>query len=185
MIEKAFRNFYWGLLFVMVDFRLNGLDILPDIVGYVLFAIGLNALADRNFHFSKAKLYNIVMIILSVFSIYEEQQQNTGGINILFNPFGLVIGIASLVFMLLVFYHLFMGIKELADEAGESSIAEEAQQRWKQFVYFQIAVYAAILLIFIPFLAIVYIIGMLIVSIMLTLQFMRFMTRCGEYIGRR
>lgn len=183
MSEKAFRNFYWGFLFVMVDFRLNGVDILPDIVGYLFFAAGLNILADRNFHFTKARTYNIVMILLSIFSIYEKQPQNTGGLNIHFDPLGFVIGIASLIFSLLVFYHLFMGIKDLADAAGEGSIAEEAQQRWKQFVYLQMAVYGAFLLIFVPFLAVVYVIAMLIVSILLTLQFMRFMTRCGGYFA--
>jgi uncharacterized membrane protein YhaH (DUF805 family) len=181
--EKAFRNFCWGFLFVMVDFRLNGLDILPDIAGYLFFAAGLNVLADRNFYFNKARLYNIIMVIVSIFFIYQKPVQNTLGINIHFDPLGLVIGLTGLIFIFLFFYHLFMAIKDLADEAGESSIAGEAQQRWKQFVYFQLAVYAAILLIFLPFLAIVYVIAMLVVSIMLTLQFMGFMTRCGEYFS--
>ena len=29
----AFRNFYWGFLLTMLDFRINGFDILPDILG--------------------------------------------------------------------------------------------------------------------------------------------------------
>ena len=42
MTERAFRNFYFGFLFIMIDFRFNGIDILPDIVGYA-FCPGLSA----------------------------------------------------------------------------------------------------------------------------------------------
>lgn len=180
MTERAFRNFYFGFLFVMIDFRLNGFDLLPDVVGYAFFAAGLSVLAERNFHFSNARTFNIVMIILSLFSIYERPVQNTGGFNINFDPLGFLIGIASLIFSLLVIYHIFMGIKTMADEIEESSISEEAEQRWKQCLYLQLAVFGAFLLIFVPPLAVVYIITMLVISIALTVKFMGFMNRCGQ-----
>jgi hypothetical protein len=178
---QAFRNFYWGFLFVLIDFRFNGFDILPDIIGYAFFAAAFHVLADRNFHFSKARSYNIIMLILSVFSIYERPAQNTEGLNIQVDPLGFLIGIASLIFSLLVLYHLFMGIKHMADEVEESSISAEAEQRWKQLLYLQIAGFGTILLIFVPPVAIVTLIILLVISIALTVNCMKFMTRCGEF----
>lgn len=180
MMERAFRNFYYGFLFIMVDFRFNGIDILPDIVGYAFFAAALGVLAERNFNFTQARKFNIIMIILSIFSIYERPSQSSGGFNISIDPLGVIIGIVVLIFSLLVVYHLFMGIKAMADELGAAKVSIEAEQRWKQYLYLQLAVFGAFLLIFIPPLAVIYVIAMLIVSIALTVKFMGFMNRCGQ-----
>ena len=75
MIQKAFRNFYFGFLFVMIDFRLNGFDILPDIIGYIFFVVGLSSLLNINEHFSKARIYHIIMLVLSFFSIEESGRE--------------------------------------------------------------------------------------------------------------
>lgn len=182
LINRAFRNFYWGFLFVMVDFRLNGFDVLPDIIGYILFVAGLNLLWETHQQiFTKARTYHIIMAFLSVFSIYERPNQNMEGIH--FGPLGFLIGIVILIFSLLAIYHLFMSIKEFAQELSAPDISAEAEERWKQFLYFQIAAFAAFLLILIPPIAFVYIIVMLVVSIILTIRFMGFMNRCGERLG--
>src|SRR5690606_14384419 len=63
----AFRSFYWGFLLTMLDFRINGFDILPDILGFIFFAIGINALLAESEHFQQAQKFNLVMILLSIF----------------------------------------------------------------------------------------------------------------------
>ncbi|HHY82823.1 MAG TPA: hypothetical protein GX505_09120 [Clostridiales bacterium] len=180
MAQRAFRNFYWGFLFVMIDFRINGFDILPDLIGYAFFVAGLNLLLERNNHFSQARTFNIIMLILSIFSIYERPAENTGGFNIHIDFIGLLTGIAALIFSLLAMYHLFMGIKQLAEEYDASDISAESEQRWKQFLYLQLAGFGVFLLILLPPLALVYLIVMLVISIALTVKFMGFMTRCGN-----
>lgn len=180
MTERAFKYFCWGFAFVMLDFRLNGLDILPDIVGYAFFIAGLNLLIERNDWFQKSRTFNIVMLILSVFTIYERQAENTGGLNINIDLLGLLVGILSLIFSLLAMYNLFMGIKQMADEHNYSDLSAESERRWKQFIVIQLAGYGAFLLIFIPILAVLYIFALLIFAILLTVKFMSFMTRCGS-----
>ncbi|NLB43071.1 MAG: hypothetical protein GX815_12630, partial [Clostridiales bacterium] len=204
MVQKAFRNFYFGFLFVMIDFRVNGFDILPDIVGYIFFVVGLSSLLNMSEHFSKARIFHVIMLIISIFSIYERPAQDGVYISTDFLP-GLLIGIAILIIELFAFYHLFMGIKQWANEGGTSHVgidqweneggainredtqlngegraphlASEADHRWKQYLYFQIASFGVFLLIFIPPLAFIYIIAILIVAIVLTVKFMGFMTR--------
>ena len=177
MTQRAFRSLYWGFLFIMIDFRLQGIDVLPDIIGYAFFAAAFGSLTAKSDHFAKATNYNIIMIIVSIFSIYERPAQG-GGINI--QPFGFIIGIVALIFGLLVVYNLFMGIKDMSGQSGRAALPMEAEQRWKQFLILQLAGYGAILLLIVPPLALIYIIGLLIASIVLTFAFMGFMTRCGE-----
>jgi uncharacterized membrane protein HdeD (DUF308 family) len=211
LVQKAFRNFYWGFLFVMIDFRLNGFDILPDIIGYVFFVVGLSSLADKGEHFSKAKIFHIIMMVVSIFSIYERPAQE--GVYSSDFWYGLLVGIAILIIGLFAFYHLFMGIKEWADggyssyqgldrweneggainpgdnqRANESRaphLAAEAEHRWKQYLYLQLAAFGAFVLLIAPPLVFFYIIVLLVVSIVLTIKFMGFMTRCGEWAQRR
>jgi hypothetical protein len=164
----------------MIDFKINGFDILPDIIGYILFAVGLSILAENSIYFVKARNFNIPMMILSVFSIYEKPAQG-GGIQL--GPlglFGVLVAVAALVLGLLVVYNLFMGIKEMAESRGQIDIYEEADKRWNQYLLLQLAAILAFILVFIPPLAIVYIIIMLIASIALTVFIMQFMKRCGE-----
>lgn len=178
--ESGFNKFYWGFLFIMIDFRIQGFDILPDIIGYILFAAGFSILAANSESFRKAGNFNILMIILSVFSIYEKPVQG-GGIQFgPLGPLGIIIGIASLIIGLLVVYHLFMGIKDMAEEQSQMDISEEADKRWNQYLLLQLAAILAFILIFIPPLAILYIVAMLIVAIVITVAIMQFMKRCGE-----
>ena len=180
MPAAALSKFYWGFLFIMVDFRLNGIDLLPDIVGFILFAVGFGLLAAESDYFNQARKLNMVMIILSIFSIYEAPAQD-GGIHIAPDwPLGLIIGICSLVFTLLVVYNLFMGVRELAERAGRHELAAEAEQRWKQFLILQVAGAGAFLIIFIPPLAFIYIISLFVASIILTVLIMGFIKRCEQ-----
>ena len=64
-----------------------------------------------------------------------------------FGPLGFLIGIVILIFSLLAIYNLFMIIKEFDQELRAPDISAEAEERWKQFLYFQIAAFAAFLLI--------------------------------------
>lgn len=180
IIKGGFDKLFWGFLFVMVDFRLQGIDILPDIIGYILFAIGFNRLAEYSIYFKKAGSFNMVMIFVSIFSIYEQPAQG-GGIHI--NSLGMLIGSAALVLGLVVGYYLFLGIKDMAKNQEKMDIYDEAGKRWTQYLILHLAAFFAFVMIFIPPLAVVYIMGLFIVAIVLTFIFMGFMKRCGENLS--
>lgn len=183
MSESGFRKLFWGFLFILLDFRINGFDILPNIVGYIFFAVGLSILAEKSFYFIRARNFNIPMIILSFFSIYQKPAQGNG---IQLGTLGLLsipLAIASMVLSILVVYNIFKGIKEMAENQGQMEIYSEAGTRWNQFLLLQVAVVLVFVLIFIPVLAIVYIIALYILSIVVTTQIMLFMKRCGEHLN--
>jgi|WetSurMetagenome_2_1015567.scaffolds.fasta_scaffold65076_2 hypothetical protein len=178
MHNSGFRKFYWGFFFILIDFKINGFDILPDIIGYILFAVGFSILAKDSIYFVTAGKYNIPMIILSIFSIYEKPAQGNG-INLgAISWLGLLLSVAGLVLNLLVVYNLFVGIKDMAEKQKKAEIYSQAGQRWHQYLILQLAALGSFLVIFIPPLAFVYIIILLVASIFLTCFIMNFMNRC-------
>jgi hypothetical protein len=179
MNEDAFDKFYWGFLFIMIDFRFQGVDILPDIIGYWMLAGGLGMLASRSIFFEKARSLNMFMIVLSIFQIYDRPAQG-GGIQFGFlGPLGALIGIAGTILSLFVIYNLFMGIKDIATMQGNKLISDEAQSRWTQYLALTLGSLLAIVLIIIPPLAMIFLIVLLILSVVLTFMIMGFMKRCG------
>jgi hypothetical protein len=184
MNEKGLNKLYWGFIFIMLSFRIQGFDILPDIVGYLFFASGFIDLASNSTYFSTAAKYNIPMIILSLFSIYQSPVQG-GGINL--GPLGIFsipLAIISFILNLLVVYNLFLGIKDIAEKQEEFDLANEANERWHQYKLLQIAVLFSFILIFIPFLAIIYIFIIFVISIILTMTIVGFIKRCSENLNK-
>lgn len=177
MIKEGFDRFFWGFLFIMIDFRIQGFDVLPDIIGFILFALGFKALAEQNSYFAKAKTINLVMVVLSLFQIYERPAEESG---IHIQPLGLVLGLVTLAFTLAVGYHLFMGIRDMASKQKRTDLEQEATQNWNYFVAIHMASLLVLILLFIPTLFIAVTIAIFIAAILLMLRFMRFMKTCGE-----
>lgn len=176
MNRDAFGKLYWGFLFVMLDFKIQGFDILPDIVGYAFFAFGFSALLLKSLHFKTAKDLNVVMLILSIFSIYEPSvQDGTNPLGLL----GIIIGIASAVLNLLIVYNLFMGIKDMAREQGRIYIVEEAGKRWNQYLIIAVSGICSFVFIFALPLFALFVFALFIFSIIVAIAIMNFMKRCG------
>lgn len=183
MNESGFNKLYWGFLFVMLSFRIQGFDIFPNIVGYLFFASGLRQLISSSEYFNIAAKYNFPMIILSIFTIYQVPAQS-GGFNVgLLGIFSIPIAIASFVLNLLVVYNLFMGIKDMAKKREQSNLVIEADEKWNQYKLLQIASVCSFIFIFIPLLGVIYIIAILVISIILTISILGFIKRCSESLS--
>lgn len=179
MPKEGFHKFFWGFLFIMIDFRLQGFDILPDVIGFILFAIGFQTLAEHSDYFVKGKTFNLIMLVVSVFGIYERPAQG-GGVHI--NPLGIVLGLVSLVLLLTVVYHLLMGAKEMAARRQRSDLEQEVSQKWTYFLVFQLAGLVLFILILIPPVFILMVIILFVAAIVLTIMLMGLMKKCGEQL---
>lgn len=183
MNEIGLNKLYWGFIFIMLSFRIQGFDILPDVVGYLFFASGFSNIVSSSTYFSIAAKYNIPMIILSIFSIYQSPVQGEG---IHLGPLGVFsipVAIASVVLNLLVVYNLFMGIKDMAEKRGQFHLVRESDERWNQYKMLQIAVLFSFILVFIPPLAVVYVIVLFVISIILIIGILGFLKRCSESLS--
>ncbi|MBL4931861.1 hypothetical protein [Clostridium paridis] len=183
MVEKGLNKLFWGFIFIMLSFRIQGFDIFPDVVGYVLFAFAFRDLNSRSEFFGLASKYNIALIVLSIFSIYQRPTQAEG---IHFGSMGIlgaVIGIVVVVVNLLVVYNIFMGIHDVAYMQEQYDLAEASQKKWKLYLMLQIAVWMVLVLIFIPVLAIIYTFAIFAASIIIAIIILSFLKRCSRELS--
>lgn len=183
MNGRGLNKLFWGFFFIMLNFRILGFDILPDIVGYIFFASGISELISNSDFFNKAAKYNVPMLILSILSIYQPPAQS-GGISLgLLGIFSIPIAIASFVINLLLVYSIFMGIKEMAEKLGQYDLMEESGKRWNQYKVLQLALLLAFILIFIPPLALIYVFVLFIASFIVAIGILGFLKRCSENLN--
>lgn len=52
-----------GYLFIFIHLRANGIDFLPDFVGYILIAAGVSGLPDRNVKFVSTRNLSVALAI--------------------------------------------------------------------------------------------------------------------------
>lgn len=182
MVSEAFRRFFWGFLLILLDFRIGGFDVLPDVVGYFFFAGALKTLAENSDFFKKAIQVNTVMMFISIVYLYE-RPTNQAGVQVSthpLGPLGAFIGFVGFFISLLVVYRIFMGIQEMSKNQGFIALAVESEKRWKQFLFLQFAVLLALLLIFIPPLAVMYILAVLVFNVVFVFIVLGFLKRCRE-----
>ncbi len=180
MVEKGLNKLFLGFIFIMLGFRIQGFDILPDIVGFLFFASGFSNLSPHSDYFIKAAKYNIPMVILSIFSLYQDLSHGEG-LNL--GLLGIPLSIISFVVCLLVVYYLFMGVKDMAIKKEQLDIALESNEKWNEYVILQIAVLLTFIMLFIPALAFIHIFLILIISIIFTIRITGFLKKCSQTLS--
>lgn len=166
-----------GFLFFF-DLRIQGIDILPDFIGYGLIYLGLKELVFMNSHFGEARRYAVVLGILSIFDLYQIQIPiEHFHLNSIFGIFMLT-GIIIVLLDLLMVFHLCQGIAELAAGKGFVELENLSLSRWKYYLYLRvgIAVIAAVALLM-PLLAIWAFIPVFIMSIVVLVLMMGLMKK--------
>lgn len=179
MRKNGFQWLFWGFLFVMLSFSINNFDILPDIVGYILFAVGFSKLSNESSFFLKAAKYNIVLIILSIPRIFNSSIPITNFTFTISALIAMILFIVYIIFNLLTIYNLFQGIQDMARQKEKRFLELEAGEKWSQFLFLQIGFVLAFIFVFIPLLGAIYFIFIFIASIVIAIMVMRFMSKCS------
>lgn len=180
MDSRGLSRFYWGFLFIMLSFRIEGIDVFPDFIGYIFFATGFSRLSSRSDFFNKAANYNVPLILLSLLSIYEKP--NSGGFiyHELLGGLGIVVAIITFILNLMVIYNLFMGIQDLANQQSRYELEDEAEDLWCKYKILQIASLFIYILMIVPILGIVYLVWMFIFAMWIMVKIMKFIKICDE-----
>lgn len=134
----GFQRIFLGVLFFF-DFRINGFDIIPDFIGYILIYSGLKVILEMNGNFESASKLALPLIFLSFGDLFQ--------INTSVQPFFLLIGLVYLVLNLLMVYRICKGISECAGEKGDNELAEISMKRWTLYLVNNILLMASMLLI--------------------------------------
>jgi len=164
----------------MFDFRLGGIDILPDFIGFILFYTGLEGLIQRNQHFAAARQYALPLIFLSLFDIYQVQRPEfnidlPGGIS-------LVIGLITTVLSLLMVYNLCTGIAEVARAQDNTRLQENALVKWNYYLIANLLYLFSFLFvaIIIPPLAVIVVLLAIVAFIVVPIMMMLLMKQANE-----
>jgi hypothetical protein len=182
MRKTGFNTLFWGFLFDMIDFRINNFDILPDIIGHILFLIGLLSLASYSVYFNKAKNYSVAMIALSIFGLFLGTNVGIGTNTRITIGTTLILVIAALIIYLILLYNIFMGIKELATAQRIGEIYDEADKRWIQVIWLHILTIPLFIIIFIPLINLIYVFALVIANIVLAINIMKLMKTCEKLL---
>ncbi|MBI2433267.1 MAG: hypothetical protein HYV26_10380 [Candidatus Hydrogenedentes bacterium] len=68
------RLLFWGLVFSILDFRVNGVDVLADIIGYGLFFLAIPALLTESHAFRVFCRYAVFCALLSIASFWNAEE---------------------------------------------------------------------------------------------------------------
>jgi len=159
--DMGFDKLFWGFIFLF-DFRIGGLDVLPDFVGYILFYQGLSILEERNKYFGKAKGFAFPLIFISILDVYQITEPMNGVDGDAFGLFGVIVGLGLLIISMLLVYNICFGIAEEARGIEDYELERKALNRWKLYLAINILFIVGIIL---PFLLAILFIVILVASI--------------------
>ncbi|WP_096200703.1 hypothetical protein [Bacillus sp. FJAT-45350] len=148
MYRKGYHRLFWGLLLVFLSFRLNGLDILPDFIGYMMVVSSLGLLVSQNEIFGKARPFAYILVFISIFSIYEAQGGAVEGVTVtVASTFILVVYTIENVLKLFMVYYIIKAIYEMAKGNGLHELLTRTTFTWNIYLVVNV-----ILLLIQPFL---------------------------------
>jgi hypothetical protein len=145
MKRKSFMQIFWGFLFVFLDFTFDGIDLIPDFVGYIFIVIGLRSLSSLSLHFTHAKISAIILFFLSLFTDFsiltplKPVASNTGNATDWTSLLSLIkekwfiplflFTVISRVLEFILLWKICEGISKVATESGNQTFAKIAKNR--------------------------------------------------------
>ena len=121
-MRSHFSQLFWGLLLVILDFNINGFDLLPDGLGYLIVAAGCSGLSMLSPRFSKARTLCFISAALWLIGFAIQ------------GDIAIVYGLATTLVNCAFIWQLLGGIGEFAMDRGRSDLAERAHNRRLAYV---------------------------------------------------
>jgi len=121
-MRSHFSQLFWGLLLVILDFNINGFDLLPDGLGYLIVAAGCSGLSTLSPRFSKARTLCFISAALWLIGFAIQ------------GDIAIVYGLATTLVNCAFIWQLLGGIGEFAMDRGRSDLAERAHNRRLAYV---------------------------------------------------
>jgi hypothetical protein len=112
--KYAFMNIFWGLLFIVVDIKIDNIDFLvPDLIGYVVIYAALQRLGVEAVDFRRARPFAVGGAIASVFAMIPMSP---------IQPFAIL----QTLFDMVLIWHVCNGIVCLADRRNNAGLSAAA-----------------------------------------------------------
>lgn len=117
-----FSQLFWGLLLVILDFSINGFDLLADGVGYLIVAAGCHGLSPLSTKFATAHTLCFVLGVLWLldFAVHGE--------------FAILYGLVTMAVNCAMIWQLLGGIGDFAVSRQRQDLADRASNRRVAYV---------------------------------------------------
>ncbi len=140
-MASSINKLFIGLLIVLLDLRVNELNLLPDSVGYLIVGIALGQLESFQKSFGSGRKYAALLFLVALPDVYSQ------GLNIFpagttqgINPLGPLWGGIGAALHLALAYSIFQGLLELAREKGLKELETTTAERWKSYLVIKVLV---------------------------------------------
>ena len=121
---------FFGWLLVFLNFTINGFDILPDFIGYLLIFAGVNKLVEKSPYFSEARIFALVMCMVSFSDLLHLETVTIESESL----FMLLLMTASILMTFIPVYMMYLitrGVADLEWETGVCLGADTLMRIWK------------------------------------------------------
>ena len=115
-MSRSFALIFWGLVLTILDFRVNGFDLLPDLMGYLLVALGCEGLALASPRFQMARLIAWILAIFEVYLFFAK-------------PVDPMVTLAAAILSVVMVWSLLGGIMQVATDLRRPDLAASASNR--------------------------------------------------------
>ncbi|WP_106767023.1 hypothetical protein [Paenibacillus faecalis] len=130
-MRRACNQIFWGFLLILIDIRIDLLDIFPDLLGYLLLLTGLYQLKRLNVYFSIGYGSAWALMIISFIQFFAGFDQQPVSSDPLYfsSPVNYGLSIVPLIVQLVFGYGLCKGIEVHADTLKQTELKRAARTR--------------------------------------------------------
>ena len=115
-MRASFGYIFWGLILVVLDFRINGFDLIPDFVGYALVGVGAAGLSQLSAQFITAGALSSLLAVCDIVGMVTPTESAF---------FGILVTIINCAMI----WNLLGGVIVHATDRGRPDLAERAANR--------------------------------------------------------
>lgn len=148
MYARAYNQLFWGLIFIIFNFNLGPINVLPNFIGYFLIAAGLGTLKKQHAIFQKGIAPAFVLGLINMSS---SMYIGTGAVQnsqfMVSNLPALILGSIQMLGDIYIMYISCRGVYLVALDRGLDDFADTAKSNFYAYLIF-----ASINTLFMPFL---------------------------------
>ncbi len=128
-MASRFLQIFWGLLLAITDITINGIDILPDFIGYILVGLGCAGLGNVSRRFGVASTCSIFLTLIALAEYFIRGE------------FAVAVSYVRLVLDCVMMWTLLGGVMDFANSRERFDLARTASNRRALYVGFIAFVY--------------------------------------------
>lgn len=134
-MSEAFGRIFWGYLLILIEIHIVIIDILPEPVGYYLIFSGISMLLNDFPIGSKAKNTALVLIFISIPTVFIEQNAGANQMGQLsfLTGWSLYMTVLGILKLILVFY-IFQLIMAIVKEHGDFALNDRSTKTFRTYI---------------------------------------------------